>query len=159
MINLEKIKAAFFGAAAGDALGVPVEFVSREALVRNPVSEMRGNGTHHQPAGTWSDDSSLLFCTAESLCLGYSLEDMGRRFADWLYRKYWTPHEEIFDVGNATRRPWKGSKTGSLPALPALRANMTTATGLSCEFCRWCSFSRRRRMKMLGCAWSAKYLP
>nr|WP_207555632.1 ADP-ribosylglycohydrolase family protein [Tenacibaculum maritimum] len=32
---------------------------------------MRTFGTHYQPKGTWSDDSSLTFCLAESLCKGY----------------------------------------------------------------------------------------
>lgn len=46
------------GLAVGDALGVPVEFRSRHAIKSDPVTNMRGNGTHNQPAGTWSDDSS-----------------------------------------------------------------------------------------------------
>jgi ADP-ribosylglycohydrolase len=59
------IKAGIFGVCVGDALGVPVEF-SREQLKRSPVTTMRAFGTHRQPAGTWSDDSSL------ALCLGLS---------------------------------------------------------------------------------------
>ena len=40
-----------WGALVGDALGVPVEFMSRETVRKNPVSDMRGYGTHNQPAG------------------------------------------------------------------------------------------------------------
>lgn len=43
------------GVAVGDALGVPVEFLSRKNLVADPVVSMRGYGTHEQPQGTWSD--------------------------------------------------------------------------------------------------------
>lgn len=41
-----------------DALGT-VEFLSQEERRKNPVREMRAYGTHCQPAGTWSDDTSL----------------------------------------------------------------------------------------------------
>ena len=40
------------GLVIGDALGVPVEFVSRDELKDNPVTDMIGYGTHNQPAGT-----------------------------------------------------------------------------------------------------------
>ena len=66
----------FLGLALGDALGVPVEFKSREALKKNPVKSMLGYGTYNQKEGTWSDDSSLTFCLAESLLNGYNLKDI-----------------------------------------------------------------------------------
>ena len=53
--------------AVGDALGVPVEFSSREERMRSPVTGMRAYGTHQQPAGTWSDDTSMTLCALESL--------------------------------------------------------------------------------------------
>ena len=68
----KQVHAAFIGLAVGDALGVSVEFQSREYLRLNPISEMMGFGTHNQPAGTWSDDSSLAFCLADSLCTSYN---------------------------------------------------------------------------------------
>ena len=67
---IKKIKGALFGLAVGDALGVPVEFRSRAELQKAPLSTMRGYGTWNQPPGTWSDDSSLAFCLAESLTTG-----------------------------------------------------------------------------------------
>ena len=63
----DKILGSLWGAVAGDALGVPVEFQSRERLRQDPVRDMRGYGTYNQPAGTWSDDSSLMLCTVGSL--------------------------------------------------------------------------------------------
>ena len=53
----EKIKGGLLGLFVGDALGVPVEFQSREKLRKNPVKDMVGYGTYNQPPGTWSDDS------------------------------------------------------------------------------------------------------
>lgn len=37
-----KIKSVILGHAVGDALGVPVEFVSREKLDNNPIAKMEG---------------------------------------------------------------------------------------------------------------------
>ncbi len=61
------IKAMIIGHAIGDALGVPVEFRTREELAQKPVFEMTGYGTHKQPPGTWSDDTSMTICLLESM--------------------------------------------------------------------------------------------
>ncbi len=100
----ERVLGGLWGTLVGNALGVPVEFFAREDLIANPVTGMVGFGTHNQPAGTWSNDSSLLICTVESLMQGFDLQDMGRRFIQWFYKGYWTPLGEIFDHGNATTR-------------------------------------------------------
>jgi len=97
-----KVLGGLLGLCIGDALGVPVEFVSRKKLKKSPVNDMTGYGTHNQPPGTWSDDSSLTFCLAESLCKGFNIQDIANRFIKWLDKGYWTPHSKIFDVGNTT---------------------------------------------------------
>lgn len=76
------VKSAIFGLVVGDALGVPVEFMGRRNLEQNPVTGMRAFGTHHQPAGTWSDDSSMALCLLESLTHGvdYTNGSMWQRF-------------------------------------------------------------------------------
>ena len=61
---LDTIKGTLFGVAIGDALGVPVEFKSRDYLKNNPVQDIIGYGTYNQPPGTFSDDSSMTFCLA-----------------------------------------------------------------------------------------------
>ncbi len=96
-------KGLLFGIAIGDALGVPVEFMSRKHLQANPVIGMREYGTHHQPAGTWSDDSSMSFLLVEQLIEGYDIEELGKKFCQWYQYNYWTPHGDIFDMGVATR--------------------------------------------------------
>jgi len=63
-----------------------VEFQSREQLRQNPVQDMRGYGTYHQPAGTWSDDSSLMLCTVEGLADGFDTGRLGMLFTRWLIR-------------------------------------------------------------------------
>src|SRR5690349_21724346 len=99
---IDKIKGALFGFAVGDALGVPVEFKSRDYLKNSPVEGMIGYGTWNQPPGTWSDDSSLAFCLAESLTKGYNLDDIATNFIHWKQKGFWGAHNEVFDIGNTT---------------------------------------------------------
>ncbi len=97
-----RIEAGVLGLAIGDALGVPVEFVSREELKENPVGAFRDGGTHNQPRGTWSDDTSLTLCTLEAMSTRFSLRKVAVNFVRWLREGYWTPHGEVFDVGDTT---------------------------------------------------------
>jgi ADP-ribosyl-[dinitrogen reductase] hydrolase len=111
------IHSAMFGLAVGDALGVPVEFKPRAYLKLNPVMDMMGYGTHHQPAGTWSDDSSLTLCLAQSLCGGYNLDDISQKFLQWFNTEIWTPHGKVFDIGIATAAAINMIKHGADPVL------------------------------------------
>lgn len=97
------VKSALFGVAVGDALGVPVEFESRNTLARNPVTDMIGFGTYNLPAGTWSDDSSMTFCLAEALTEGFDLNVIAKNFVKWAHENYWTAGGKVFDIGNATK--------------------------------------------------------
>jgi ADP-ribosyl-[dinitrogen reductase] hydrolase len=94
----DKIKDSLLGFAVGDALGTPVENETRESLFINPVQGMLGNMVRNQPPGTWSDDSSLVFCTCESLCNGYNLEDIAVQFSNWKNKRFWTPRRRIFTM-------------------------------------------------------------
>jgi O-acetyl-ADP-ribose deacetylase (regulator of RNase III) len=111
----ERIIGGLLGLIVGDALGVPVEFFRREALDRAPLLDMIGHGTHDQPPGTWSDDSSLTLATAASLTSSRAIdpEDMMRRFADWLERGEWSAHGEVFDVGITTAESIKRYLSGA----------------------------------------------
>lgn len=101
---VDRMLGALFGLVVGDALGVPVEFRGREELKKHPVVDMRGHGTHDQPRGTWSDDTTMALCIATSLTeKGYDPLDQMLRFQRWLREAYLTPHGVVFDVGNATR--------------------------------------------------------
>ncbi len=113
----KQIHSALFGVAVGDALGVPVEFKSREYLTQNPVTEMIGFGTHNQLAGTWSDDSSLTFCLVEMLCGKYDLQNLANHFVNWYNHAYWTSHGKVFDVGIATSQAIYSLSKGVLPVL------------------------------------------
>ncbi|WP_235810740.1 ADP-ribosylglycohydrolase family protein [Tractidigestivibacter scatoligenes] len=53
-----------YGQAVGDALGVPYEFRARGTF---ECTGMVGHGSHSQPAGTWSDDTSMALATCDSI--------------------------------------------------------------------------------------------
>lgn len=97
------IKGLLYGIAIGDAMGVPVEFMSRRHLQANPVTCMRAFGTHHQPAGTWSDDTAMSMLLVEQLIEGYDVQKLADRFCHWYQYNDWTSHGQIFDMGVSTR--------------------------------------------------------
>lgn len=101
-ISLNKntlLKAAVFGLAVGDALGVPYEFRNRDTFT---VIRMTSGGVHKQPKGTWSDDTGLTLATCYSIQKkgGIDLADMMRDFRAWLWHGAFTVDGRIFDVGN-----------------------------------------------------------
>lgn len=103
-MKTHKITNALLGVAIGDAVGVPFEFKSRAEMAANPAKDMIGFGTYNQKQGTWSDDSSLTFCLAESLINGYDLKDMSLRFIKWKNEAYWSARGAVFDIGITTAR-------------------------------------------------------
>jgi len=129
MPRRERSFGGLWGAVVGDALGVPIEFKSWAAIAQVPVTEMRGYGTHQQPPGTWSDDSSLLLCTAESLLNGFDLQDLGRRFVRWLDERYWTPWGQVFDVGITTREAIRRIAQGGAPEQAGSSSEQSNGNG------------------------------
>lgn len=111
-ISLNRIRGFFMGLAAGDAIGIPVEFQSRKKLIENPVTGMRDGGTYEKPAGTWSVDGSLTFCVAESLLQGFNLSNIAQKFVEFLYQDYWTARGEVFDVGVVVAKAIQRIKEG-----------------------------------------------
>jgi len=102
----DKMKAGVIGFAVGDALGVPVEFLNRIVLQRRPVKDMIGYGSHKVPEGTWSDDTSLMIASMDSIReIGdIDFEDIMHKFSEWVNQAKYTATNELFDIGIATRR-------------------------------------------------------
>ena len=103
MLRKDKLLGGVLGLAIGDALGVPVEFVQREVLKSSPVESMEGYGSHNQPVGTWSDDTSMVLATLDSMCRGFSTDGMMEAFSRWYNMAEYTPFGEVFDIGGTTR--------------------------------------------------------
>jgi ADP-ribosyl-[dinitrogen reductase] hydrolase len=110
-------KDILFGVAIGDALGVPVEFKSRQQISENPVTDMIGYGTYGMPPGTWSDDASLTFCLADALSDNYDLQTIANNFVKWRYNNFWTARGEVFDVGMGTQQAIERIAKGKRPDL------------------------------------------
>ena len=119
MINhFEKIKAVIFGHAIGDALGVPVEFATREELTNSPVTKMEGYGTYPMPKGCWSDDTSMSIAALDSLGTGtIDWNEMMSNFCKWYFEDQYTPTGEMFDVGNTCSIAIENYKNNNLPAI------------------------------------------
>ena len=109
------IQSILFGVATADALGVPVEFETRADLKQNPVVDMQEYGTYNQVKGTWSDDSSLTFCLAESIAEGLDLQKLANKFIAWKNDNYWTAHGWVFDIGIGTRIAIERLENGEQP--------------------------------------------
>lgn len=93
---------AIFGLAIGDALGVPFEFEERGTF---ECEGMTGYGTHDQPAGTWSDDTSMTLATLKSIKDNngrIDVDDIRNNFLLWLNEGKFTADGTVFDVGHAT---------------------------------------------------------
>ena len=113
------IRAGLYGLIVADALGVPAESRTREDLRRNPITEMVGGGLHQQPAGYWSDDSSMTLCLADSIGkVGYyHTHDIMARFDDWIRNGAYTPGGKKFDVGHTCGWAIDRYRRGCTPAL------------------------------------------
>lgn len=97
----KSLRAIVCGAAVGDALGAPYECMERGAFA---CEGMVGGGAHGMPAGTFSDDTSLLLATCDSIgaCGGIDVDDMRGRFRAWLCEGAYTADGRAFGIGNAT---------------------------------------------------------
>lgn len=111
------VKSCVIGAAIGDALGVPFEFKSREVMKDNPATTMIGRGTHNQPIGTWSDDTSMILATMDAIVSGLDYNRIMHNFSLWLYDAEFTPRGLVFDVGRTTDYAISKYKRANTPAL------------------------------------------
>lgn len=95
----DRLRAAVYGQAVGDALGVPYEFRPRDMF---RCVGMTGYGTHNRPAGTWSDDTSMMLATLDSLAANdwhVDVDDMRARFLSWLDGGEYAIDGDVFDRG------------------------------------------------------------
>ena len=100
------ITSGIIGFTVGDILGVPVEFKTREELRQNPVLDLREYGTHNQPLGSWSDDTSMTLATMDSIikCKEINTNDMADKFIKWYRNGEYTATGIMFDIGTTTQQ-------------------------------------------------------
>jgi ADP-ribosyl-[dinitrogen reductase] hydrolase len=84
---LSRFEGCLVGLAVGDALGAPVEGMSRAGIetVHGRLKDMVGGGWHGLPPGHYTDDTAMMLCIARSIvekgC--FDPEDAARRFLEW----------------------------------------------------------------------------
>lgn len=109
MVIADAATGVVLGLACGDALGRPVEFNSAREIEHEhgTLTEMVGNGTWGQPAGTITDDTDQALCIARSVVeqSRFDPSDIARRFVDWY-------DTGPFDIGVMTRQSLQNLKQG-----------------------------------------------
>jgi len=111
----QAVLGGIIGLAVGDALGVPVESVSRDRLKAEPVTGMIGHGAHNMPAGSWSDDTSLTLALLDGLTHGLDQTDLMQRFVRWAEDGAYTPAGRSFGFGRTTLRALYRFANGASP--------------------------------------------
>lgn len=94
------LRQCVYGAAIGDAMGVPYEFMPRGSF---ECHGMTGYGSHNKNAGTWSDDTSMILAEIDCWADTGSLEDVMSYFRRWYYDEEYTV-DGLFDVCVTTAR-------------------------------------------------------
>ena len=91
--------------AIWDAFWVPYEFKTRNE-VKKLLSEdfvwttedSSKKWSWNQKPWTWSDDTSLTLCLADSLIEWYNLKNIAQKFVDWKFKREWTARWRVFDI-------------------------------------------------------------
>lgn len=89
--EIDRSQGCIVGAAIGDALGMPIEFLSETEVnehfgrVDHFVDPISSHPSKHLKAGQWTDDTQLLLLMAESLIenKGFEIYDFAQRLAEW----------------------------------------------------------------------------
>lgn len=122
MVSRDQVRALLYGLAVGDAVGLPAELRQRTELVRQPVTDLSGHGTHDQPPGTYSDDTALALCQAEALAERVPNEvekfvaDMHDMLLRWYEDAEWTASGSHFDLSLSMRTALMYLESGVNPA-------------------------------------------
>lgn len=97
--NMHEFEEGLFGLAIGDALGLPLNGMTRDQLLKNPVTCMI-NGKHEK--GTWSNATALTLAVIASLNKGsLKEEELLDNFVKAQRGEYSINHEEL-EFGKTT---------------------------------------------------------
>lgn len=101
--ELSRYRGALFGLAVGDAFGAPFEFKRQGEFWTSHL--FLGGGTWGLEAGTWTDDTSMALCLADSLisCNGFNAIDQLERYARWYKEGYLSSIDRCIAIGKTTK--------------------------------------------------------
>lgn len=103
MNEQDRFRGALLGLAAGDAVGVTLEFCSRGSAV---LTDMVGGGAFGLRPGEWTDDTAMALCLATSLLEknGFDAEDQMQRYVRWWETGYLSSTGRCFDIGSTVEQ-------------------------------------------------------
>ena len=102
MSDFNRLKNGILGFVIGDAMGVPLEFTKRRI---EKVTDMLEYGSHNMPKGSWSDDSSMVIATMQSIIDNkgnINYKDIMNNFILWIEKGKFTSNNKTFGVGGTT---------------------------------------------------------
>ena len=102
LLNRNLVVDSVLGFAIGDAFGVPVEFLEREYVKSLNLKQMI-TGTHNVEKGSWSDDTSMIVATMDSIINNngnIDFKDIMNNFIKLVDNGEFTSLGYAFDVGN-----------------------------------------------------------
>ena len=96
---------------------VPTEFCIREYLLKNSVKEMIGSDKTGQPAGSWSNDTSMEIATIDSFIQNkeFNYDDIMHKWEEWINEAKYTANNDTFDVGRTCLRAIRNHSLGTEP--------------------------------------------
>ena len=133
--NRNVVADGLIGLAVGDAFGVPVEFLSRQAVRDIKLDDMVGKGCNLSfasgwseiiPPGAWSDDTSMTIAAMSSIIENggrIDYDDIMSRFLRWWEEGAYSSLEYPFGLGGTVGRALERFKQG-------VPASMCGGTGI-----------------------------
>lgn len=99
----DRARGCLLGLAVGDAVGTTLEFLAPGTF--EPIDDMIGGGPFSLSPGTWTDDTSMALCLAESLLAHPEVDprDQADRYCRWWRYGENSPTGTCFDIGNTVR--------------------------------------------------------
>ena len=128
---MSKFIDSIIGHAVGDAMGVPTEFCIREYLLKNPVKEMIESDKTGQPAGSWSDDTSMEIATIDSFIQNkeFNYDDIMHKWEEWINEAKYTANNDTFDVGRTCLRAIRNHSLGTEPLKCGIDGEQSNGNG------------------------------
>lgn len=84
-------------------------------LKKYPIKQMIGYGRYDVPSGTWSDDTSMMLATMDSIINNglIDYEDIMFKFSEWVDQVKYTATDNLFDIGITTQNAITRFKQGN----------------------------------------------
>ena len=115
----DRYRGLMLGLAIGDALGMPVQHRRPGTFLK--VGELVAGGPYDLPRGSWTDDTAVPLCLAESLCeTGHAdLLDMQARLALWQREGRLSSTGQCIGISAATARALAAAQSTGDPLVGA----------------------------------------